>query len=86
METKLNPDERGYFGSFGGAFIPEMMQANVMELKENYEKIIASSDFKTEFEKLLTDYVGRPSPLYLATRLSDKYGANIYLKREDLNH
>ncbi|MEP3390258.1 MAG: tryptophan synthase subunit beta [Reichenbachiella sp.] len=86
METKLKPDERGYFGSFGGAFIPEMMQANVTELKENYEQIIASDEFKEEFDKLLSDYVGRPSPLYLATRLSEKYGANIYLKREDLNH
>ncbi|WP_422358733.1 tryptophan synthase subunit beta [Reichenbachiella sp.] len=86
METKLKPDERGYFGSFGGAFIPEMMQANVTELKESYERIIASDDFKQEFDKLLSDYVGRPSPLYLATRLSEKYGANIYLKREDLNH
>lgn len=86
METKLKPDERGYFGSFGGAFIPEMMQANVTELRENYEQIMASEDFKQEFEKLLSDYVGRPTPLYLATRLSEKYGANIYLKREDLNH
>lgn len=86
METKLKPDERGYFGSFGGAFIPEMMQANVTELRENYEQIMSSEEFKQEFEKLLSDYVGRPSPLYLATRLSEKYGANIYLKREDLNH
>lgn len=86
METKLKPDGRGYFGSFGGAFVPEMMQANVAELKDNYESIIASDEFKIEFEKLLSDYVGRPSPLYLATRLSKKYGANIYLKREDLNH
>lgn len=86
METKLKPDERGYFGSFGGAFIPEMMQANVTELREKYEQIMASEEFNQEFEKLLSDYVGRPSPLYLATRLSEKYGANIYLKREDLNH
>lgn len=86
METKLKPDNRGYFGSFGGAFIPEMMQANVTELRENYEQIMDSEEFKQEFEKLLSDYVGRPSPLYLATRLSEKYGANIYLKREDLNH
>ncbi|MEO9806147.1 MAG: tryptophan synthase subunit beta [Reichenbachiella sp.] len=86
METRLKPDRRGYFGNFGGAFVPEMMQANVTELRENYEEIIASSEFKAEFGKLLSDYVGRPSPLYLATRLSEKYGANIYLKREDLNH
>lgn len=86
METKLKPDHRGYFGSFGGAFVPEMMQANVTELKESYEEIISSREFKEEFEKLLSDYVGRPTPLYLATRLSEKYGARIYLKREDLNH
>ncbi|MEO9966637.1 MAG: tryptophan synthase subunit beta [Reichenbachiella sp.] len=86
METKLRPNQKGYFGSFGGAFVPEMMQANVVELKENYEAILNSVSFKAEYEKLLSDYVGRPSPLYLATRLSEKYGAQIYLKREDLNH
>lgn len=86
METKITPDGRGYYGSFGGAFIPEMMQANVAELQKQYLDIMASESFKLEFDKLLSDYVGRPSPLYLATRLSEKYGANIYLKREDLNH
>lgn len=86
MKTRLKPDERGYFGSFGGAFVPEMMQANVSELQQNYEQIINSDEFKLEFELLLADYVGRPSPLYLANRLSEKYGAKIYLKREDLNH
>ncbi len=86
METQVSPNERGYFGSFGGAFIPEMMQANIAELQEQYLQIIETDEFKTEFNKLLKDYVGRPSPLYLARRLSEKYGANIYLKREDLNH
>lgn len=86
MKTNLMPNERGYFGSFGGAFIPEMMQANVSELQQNYLDIMHSDEFKEEFEALLSDYVGRPSPLYLATRLSEKYDAQIYLKREDLNH
>lgn len=86
MKTSISPNDRGYYGSFGGAFIPEMMQANIAELQEKYLQIMNEPDFKIEFNKLLKDYVGRPSPLYLATRLSEKYGANIYLKREDLNH
>ena len=86
METSVEPNKRGYYGSFGGAFIPEMMQANIAELQGNYEQIMASPEFKKEFEKLLKDYVGRPTPLYKATRLSEKYGTNVYLKREDLNH
>lgn len=79
-------DENGYYGEFGGAYIPEMLYPNVKELQENYLKIIGSKDFKTEFEALLKDYVGRPSPLYFASRLSEKYNTNIFLKREDLNH
>lgn len=79
-------DNRGYYGDFGGAYIPEMLYPNVEELKEKYLEIIAQPDFKEEFETLLRDYVGRPSPLFLANRLSKKYGAKIYLKREDLNH
>jgi tryptophan synthase beta chain len=86
MKTELRPNKSGYFGNFGGAFIPEMMQANIDELQENYLDIIESKDFKVELEQLLSDYVGRPSPLYLAPRLSAKFGADIYLKREDLNH
>ena len=86
METQLSPNERGYFGSFGGAFVPEMMQANIAELKQSYLDIISTQEFREEFDKLLKDYVGRPSPLYFASRLSEKYGARIYLKREDLNH
>ncbi len=79
-------DERGYYGDFGGAYIPEMLFPNVEELRLAYQDIINDSRFQTEFNQLLKDYVGRPSPLYLAKRLSEKYGANIFLKREDLNH
>jgi len=79
-------NENGFYGDFGGAFIPEMLYHNVNELKENYIQIIESEEFQKEFKGLLKDYVGRPTPLYLAKRLSQKYGATIYLKREDLNH
>lgn len=79
-------NEKGYYGDFGGAYIPEMLYPNVEELRENYLKIMADEDFQKEFHQLLKDYVGRPSPLYLAKRLSQKYNANIFLKREDLNH
>ena len=81
-----NPDKNGYYGQFGGAFIPELLFPNVKELEENYIQIIESESFQEEYKALLKDYVGRPSPLYLAKRLSEKYGGNIYLKREDLNH
>lgn len=83
---KYNVNEEGYFGDFGGAYIPEMLYPNVEELRVNYLKIMEQPDFQEEFHQLLRDYVGRPSPLYLAKRLSEKYGANIFLKREDLNH
>jgi len=79
-------NEKGYYGDFGGAYIPEMLYPNVEELRQNYLKIIADESFQKEFHQLLKDYVGRPSPLYLAKRLSQKYNANIFLKREDLNH
>lgn len=79
-------DERGYYGRFGGAYIPEMLYKNVEELREQYLQIIYSATFESEFQKLLKDYVGRPTPLYLANRLSQKYQASIYLKREDLCH
>ena len=79
-------DEKGYYGEFGGAFIPEMLYPNVEELRQNYLKITAQDDFKSEFDQLLRDYVGRPTPLYFASRLSDKYNTKIYLKREDLCH
>ncbi len=84
--SKYTVDERGYYGNFGGAYIPEMLQPNMEELQTEYLKIITEQAFQNEFHKLLKDYVGRPTPLYLAERLSEKYDANIYLKREDLCH
>ncbi len=78
--------EQGYYGSFGGAYVPEMLYPNAEELRENYLKIIYDPAFQEEFQALLRDYVGRPTPLYLASRLSEKYNAQIYLKREDLCH
>ncbi|MBN2349282.1 MAG: tryptophan synthase subunit beta [Bacteroidales bacterium] len=79
-------DNNGFYGDFGGAFIPEMMYPNIEELKHNYLNIINDDSFKKEFQTLLKDYVGRPSPLYFAKRLSEHYNTQIYLKREDLNH
>jgi len=81
-----NVNEKGYYGEFGGAFIPEMLYPNVEELRQNYLKVMAEPEFQKEFNQLLKDYVGRPSPLYFAKRLSKKYNTKIYLKREDLNH
>uniref|UniRef100_UPI00404766DE tryptophan synthase subunit beta n=1 Tax=Roseivirga sp. TaxID=1964215 RepID=UPI00404766DE len=83
---KVQVDERGYYGNFGGAFIPEMLYPNVEELRENYERIVQAPDFQKLYNDLLKDFVGRPTPLYLAERLSELYGAEIYLKREDLCH
>lgn len=79
-------DEKGFYGDFGGAFIPEMLYPNIEELRLNYLKITAEPSFKKEFMELLVDYVGRPTPLYFAKRLSEKYNTKIYLKREDLCH
>jgi len=79
-------DKNGYYGQFGGAYIPELLYPNVKELEDNYLKIIHSDAFQKEYLYLLKQYVGRPTPLYYAPNLSDKYGAHIYLKREDLNH
>jgi tryptophan synthase beta subunit len=76
----------GHYGDFGGAYIPEMLYANVEEIKIKYIEISNEPEFQAEFHQLLKDYVGRPSPLYKANTLSEKYGANIFLKREDLNH
>ncbi|MCB9197648.1 MAG: tryptophan synthase subunit beta [Flavobacteriales bacterium] len=84
--SKLKPDNNGYYGEFGGAFIPEMLYPNVKELQESYQEIIDSSDFQEEFRALLRDYVGRPTPLYRSPFLSKKHNARVYLKREDLNH
>ncbi|MDC0584674.1 tryptophan synthase subunit beta [Bacteroidales bacterium] len=83
---KYQVDENGYYGEFGGAFIPEMMYKNIEELKEKYLDILNDPTFVEEYKQLLKDYVGRPSPLYRARRLSKEYNTNIYIKREDLNH
>ena len=81
-----NISSKGYYGSFGGAYIPEMLLHNIEELKENYLKIINDKSFTKEFNELLKNYVGRPSPLYFSKNLSQKYLTKVYLKREDLNH
>ncbi|TAE68667.1 MAG: tryptophan synthase subunit beta [Bacteroidetes bacterium] len=82
--TQIN--QKGYYGSFGGAYIPEMLYPNVEELRQKYLEIIYEKEFQDEFYQLLRDYVGRPTPLYFAQNLSQKYNTQIYLKREDLNH
>lgn len=79
-------NKKGYYGQFGGAFIPEMLYPNIEELRQKYLSIMAEPDFKTEFEQLLKEYVGRPTPLYFAKRFSEKYNTKIYFKREDLCH
>jgi len=84
--TYQKPDTQGYYGKFGGAYIPEMLHRNVEELREKYLSIIAENSFQQEFQLLLKDYVGRPTPLFLAQRLSALHQTNIYLKREDLCH
>jgi tryptophan synthase beta chain len=81
-----SPDKHGYYGEFGGAFIPEMLYPNVEELRTSYLKIIEAKKFQLAFDKLLKDYVGRPTPLYFSENLSRQYGTNIFLKREDLCH
>ena len=84
--NKYAVDSHGYYGNFGGAYIPEILHRCVKELERQYLPILESEEFRLKYERLLRDYVGRPSPLYLAERLSEKYGCKIYLKREDLNH
>src|SRR4051812_15161773 len=84
--TYQQPSAQGYYGEFGGAFIPEMLYSNVEELRSRYLTIINDSVFQAEFELLLKDFAGRPTPLYFADRLSERYGTRIYLKREDLCH
>ena len=86
MKGTYNVDNKGYYGEFGGAYIPEMMYSNIEELRSKYINICSEESFKKEFDELLKDYVGRPTPLYFASRLSDKYNTKIYLKREDLCH
>ena len=85
-KSSFSVDEKGYYGYFGGAYIPEMLYPNVEELRQQYLGIIADPAFEEEFRNLLRDYVGRPTPLYFASRLSEKYNTNVYLKREDLCH
>lgn len=84
--SRFNVDKNGFYGNFGGAYIPEILYDNVEKLKASYLEILDDPSFLKEYHQLLKDYVGRPSPLYLANRLSEKYGCKIYLKREDLNH
>jgi len=86
VETYQQPDAQGYYGKFGGAYIPEMLHRNVEELKDRYLDIIAENSFQQEFQELLKDYVGRPTPLFLAQRLSALHQTRIFLKREDLCH
>ncbi len=85
-KTSYQVNENGYYGKFGGAYIPEMLYPNIEELRENYLQIMQDPSFQAAFHQLLKDYVGRPTPLYFANRLSEKFGAKIYLKREDLCH
>jgi tryptophan synthase beta chain len=85
METFL-VDQDGYYGEFGGAYIPEILHKCVSELQQTYLSVLESEEFRREYLQLLRDYVGRPTPLYLARRLSERYGCRLYLKREDLNH
>ncbi len=86
MRDFQQTDQNGFYGSFGGAYIPEILYKTVENLKESYLSVIESESFKKEYHALLKDYVGRPSPLYYAKRMSEKYGCQLYLKREDLNH
>ncbi|MBP3353573.1 MAG: tryptophan synthase subunit beta [Bacteroidales bacterium] len=83
---KYQVNQEGYYGEFGGAYIPEVLKPRISELRNTYLQVLEDEGFQREFHQLLRDYVGRPSPLYLAHRLSEKYGCKIYLKREDLNH
>ena len=86
VKSPFSVDSNGFYGEFGGAFIPEMLYHNVETLRKQYLKIMKSKDFQKEFKSLLADFVGRPTPLYLAERLSERYGCTIFLKREDLCH
>lgn len=86
LQFKSIADKRGYYGEFGGAWIPEMLRPNIKELEAHYQEILNDPDFQKTFRNLLTEYTGRPTPLYFAERLSNHYQTNIWLKREDLNH
>ena len=86
MNTTFHPDDKGFYGRFGGIYIPEILKANFDELGEKYLTILESDDFRKDYDTLLRDYVGRPSPLYRSESLSRLHGCKVYLKREDLNH
>jgi tryptophan synthase beta chain len=86
IKNQFIPDEKGFYGNFGGAYIPELLYPNIESLKSSYKQIVNDDSFKEEFKSLLQKYVGRPSPLYYAKNLSDYHGFSVYLKREDLNH
>lgn len=86
LDNLLPVNECGYYGEFGGAYIPEVLRKNIDGLNAAFRRYVNDADFRNDFDRLLHDYVGRPTPLYYASRLSEKYGANIFLKREDLNH
>ena len=83
---KYTVDKNGFFGRYGGAYVPEILYKCVHDLQDAYLDILDSDEFKREYHQLLRDYVGRPSPLYYADRMSRRYGCRLYLKREDLNH
>ncbi|MDC7996164.1 tryptophan synthase subunit beta [Altibacter sp. HG106] len=83
---RYHVDEHGYYGAYGGAYIPEMLYPNIAQLQADYKTILQDAEFQQEFQQLLADYVGRPTPLYFAQRLSEQYNTRIYLKREDLCH
>lgn len=85
MNNSFLVDEKGFYGEFGGAYVPEILYATVENLRREYLPIIDSEDFRKEYAQLLRDFVGRPSPLYFAKRMSERYGCKLYLKREDLN-
>jgi len=86
FENLLPVDAQGYYGEFGGAYVPELLKKNLEEVEQAFHEAMADESFRHEFDRLMRDYVGRPSPLYFAPGLSRRYGARIYLKREDLNH
>ena len=86
MKISFLVDENGFYGDFGGSYVPEILYATVEKLREEYLAILESKEFQEEYMSLLRDYVGRPSPLYLAKRMSERYGCRLYLKREDLYH
>lgn len=86
MQNKFKVDENGFYGAFGGAYVPEILYATLKALQDAYLPIIESNSFQREYRQLLKDYVGRPSPLYEARRMSERYGCRLFLKREDLNH